>query len=179
MEVDEAALLARARRAYESGRLRAALWVTVYIAPLVLVSLIGCGTLAGTLASGSLLTVVAVGMRWRGDVYGRSVLPGIVAGLAAFWTPLLAAVIESHGGPVVPLAGLAALGGGIVTGSVVGVGVARLETDQTRFMISAASVAALTGSLGCLLAGAAGLIGMLAGIVATTTPVLLAVRARA
>ena len=96
MGLDEAALLTRARRAYEIGRVRAALRVTWYIAPLVLVSLMGCGTPWGTLASGSLLTAAAVGMRWRGGVYGRSVLPGIAAGLAAFWAPLEAAAIESH-----------------------------------------------------------------------------------
>ena len=71
MEASDSQRMARARRAYEWGRVRFALRVTGYILPLVVVSLAACAVPERTIATGILLLLVAVGMRWRGGVYGR------------------------------------------------------------------------------------------------------------
>ncbi|MCZ6715368.1 MAG: hypothetical protein O7B29_15625 [Deltaproteobacteria bacterium] len=180
MEASDSQRMARARRAYEWGRVRFALRVTGYILPLVVVSLAACAVPERTIATGILLLLVAVGMRWRGGVYGRAMTPGLLAGLGAFAAPLLASAIESLSGATLgSILGPAYFIGGAVTGCVVGLRASRLETDEGRFLLSAGLVAALTGSLGCVLGGAGGVLGMLLGLVVATPPVYWLVRARA
>ncbi len=179
MEASDSERIARARRAYEWGRVPCALRVTWYILPLVVVSLMACAVPERTIATGILLFLVAVGMRWRGGVYGRAMMPGLLAGLGAFSAPLVASAIESLPGATMgSILGPAYFVGGAVTGCVVGVRASRLETDEGRFLLSAGLVAALTGSLGCVLGGAGGVLGMLLGILVAMPPVYLLVRAR-
>ena len=54
------------------------------------------------------------------------------------------------------------------------VDVERLAEETAEF--TGAAVAALTGALGCTIAGVAGVLGMLAGTVAAGAPVLVAAR---
>ncbi len=180
MEVNERELAARARRAYEWGRLRVALRVTWYVVPLVAVSLVACSVPARTIATGVLLLLFAVGMRWRGGVDGRAVVPGLVAGLGAFSAPLLATAAEGLPG-VAPgsVLEVAYFAGGAITGCLVGVRAFRFETHEARFLVSAALVGGLTGSLGCVLGGAGGVLGMTLGLLAATAPALVLVRVRA
>lgn len=180
MEANERELAARARRAYEWGRLRIALRVTWYVVPLVAVSLIACSVPARTIATGVLLFLIAVGMRWRGGVHGRAVMPGLVAGLGAFSAPLLATAVAGLPG-VAPgsVLDIAYFAGGAITGCLIGVGAFRVEAEGTRFLVSAALVGGLTGSLGCVLGGLGGILGMALGLLAATAPVLVLVRVRA
>jgi hypothetical protein len=66
------------------------------------------------------------------------------------------------------------LGGG-VAGAVIA-RTAAVQGSVPAFLAPALAVAALMGSLGCTISGAAGVIGMLAGVVAAGTPLLVAAR---
>jgi hypothetical protein len=67
----------------------------------------------------------------------------------------------------------------VVGGAIAGAVIARAATRNevgAPFLAAALAVAALTGALGCTISGAAGVIGMLAGVVAAGTPLLVAAR---
>jgi len=67
----------------------------------------------------------------------------------------------------------------VVGGGLAGVVIARTTVRRDAdlpFVLGALAVAALTGALGCTLAGAAGVLGMLAGVVMAGAPVLVAAR---
>ncbi len=180
METNNHALKARARRAYELGRMRAALRDTLAVILLVGGSLLACSAPAQTIVSGGLLYAVAVGLRFTGGALGRAVTPGILAGLGAFFAPLLAGALFADPAACNDLALRATcFVGGIVTGGFVAVSALRAAVDETRFLLSAAVVAGLTGSLGCLFGGLGGIIGMVLGLLATTVPVFVLVRVRA
>ena len=180
METNDRALRHRARRAYEWGRIRAALRDTLPVIPLVGASLLACSAPIQTIASGGVLYAVAVGLRWKGGASGRAVTPGLIAGLGAFFAPLLAGALGAD-----PLASDAfalratCFVGGIATGGFVGLYALRAAADEARFLLSAAVVAGLTGSLGCLFGGLGGILGMLLGLVSATVPVFVLVRVRA
>jgi len=171
------ALEVRARRAYELGRLRAALRV----APFVLAgaaAAVACGrpaALTGALA-GTLL-VVCVGVSYAGGPGGRGVVPGLIAGAAPLGMPLLMATLghACFGPACMSLCLPACVVGGAIAGVVIARSAASREPDR-RFVAAAVAVAALTGALGCTIAGVAGVLGMLAGTVAAGAPVLVAAR---
>jgi len=177
MATNEAALEVRARRAYELGRLRAALRV----APLVVAAAaaaIACGRpLSLTLALASALLLVCVAASYTGGAQGRAVMPGLMAGAAPFAMPLLLATVG--GACFGPACLLLCLPACIVGGALAGAVIARIaarQMDDAWFVGSALAVAALTGALGCTVAGAVGVLGMLAGTVAVGAPVLVAAR---
>jgi hypothetical protein len=177
MAAGELSLEARARRAYELGRLRAAL----RLAPFVLVAAaaaIGCGRpLPVTCAVAVPLLLLSVGLAYAGGSPGRAVYHGLLAGAAPLAAPLLMATVgHTCFGPACASLGLPAC---ILGGSLAGVVIARTTARQDAdlpFVLAALAVAALTGSLGCTIAGAAGVLGMLAGVILAGTPVLVAAR---
>jgi hypothetical protein len=65
--------------------------------------------------------------------------------------------------------------GGAIAGAVIARTAGRYGGDP-RFVAAALVIAALTGAFGCTISGAAGVIGMLAGVVAAGTPLLVAAR---
>jgi hypothetical protein len=71
---------------------------------------------------------------------------------------------------------LACGGAGVIAGLAIGALAAR-DASPARFAIAAAAVACLTASLTCAIAGFAGVLGIAAGMAATTAPALL-LRAR-
>ena len=86
-------LEARARRAYELGRLRAAL----RLAPLVLAAA-GAAIVCGrpfpmTCALAVALLLLSVGLAYAGGSAGRAVYPGLLAGAAPLAAPLLMATV--------------------------------------------------------------------------------------
>lgn len=164
---------ALARRAYERGRLRTALRAAWPALPLIALSLWGCSRPAATIVAGGLLVALVVFARWRGGTMGRSVTPGILAGLAPLILPL-ATACGSSGCPAW-LARMACLAGGLVAGFVLGL-VATRKDDRVTFLVSAGSVAVLVGTLGCAIAGGVGVLGMLGGFVVGTAPVILRAR---
>jgi hypothetical protein len=170
-------LEARARRAYELGRLRAAL----RLAPLVLAAAgaaIVCGRpLPMTCALAVALLLLSVGLAYAGGSAGRAVYPGLLAGAAPLAAPLLMATVgHACFGPACASLGLpACILGGSLAGVVIARTTARRDADLP-FVLGALAVAALTGALGCTIAGAAGVLGMLAGVVVGGAPVLAAAR---
>jgi hypothetical protein len=170
-------LEARARRAYELGRLRAAL----RLAPLVLAAAgaaIVCGRpLAVTCVLAVALLLLSVGLAYAGGSAGRAVSPGLLAGAAPLAAPLLMATVgHACFGPLGASLGLPAciLGGGLA-GVFLARTTARRDADLP-FVLAALAVAAMTGSLGCTIAGVTGVVGMLAGVVVGGAPVLVAAR---
>ncbi|MEW5855744.1 MAG: hypothetical protein AB2A00_43620, partial [Myxococcota bacterium] len=85
---EPATLQARARRAYELGRLRSACTVLLYVLPMVVISLGFAGSPAQTLVVGAALATVAVLFRWRGMVWTECVSAGLLAGALPLLAPL-------------------------------------------------------------------------------------------
>jgi len=85
------ALEMRARRAYELGRLRAALRVAPFVLAAAAAA-VACGRpLALTSALAGTLLVVCVGGSYAGGPGGRGIVPGLIAGAAPLAMPLLMA----------------------------------------------------------------------------------------
>jgi hypothetical protein len=170
----------RARRAYELARWRQALRV----APVVL----AMGGLSWTVAGNALLTawagvgllVVAVTLRWRGQVWGRAVMPGLLAGSAPLLLP-----------PLLRSAGYCCIGnncwsfcmlgctlGGALAGIAIGVASAAEKEERPKFLLAAALLSGLTGVLGCAMMGAAGIAGMVTAVILSSVPTAAVVRLR-
>lgn len=175
--MDDAIVRARARRAYELGRLRHGLTLALVVPPLALLSLFGCGAPELTLACGGALLVLVVGLGWRGQGYGRAVLPGVIGGVAPFAAPLLLRWTGSTctGGLCLSLV-VACLAGGVVAGAFAGACVRRMAGGSAGVLVASLAVAGLTGALGCVLAGAGGMLGLGVGMLAGAAPAYLMLR---
>ncbi|MGE5048433.1 MAG: hypothetical protein ACM3PC_07710 [Deltaproteobacteria bacterium] len=173
MATTDLALEARARRAYEWGRVRASL----RLAPVVFAgaaAALACGRpLWSTCAVAGVLLPLALGLSIGGGTGGRAVIPGLVAGTVALACPVLMHTV-GHAclGPACMTLGIpACIVGGAAAGALIASRAAREESGG-RFLVAALSVAGLMGALGCSLAGAAGVLGMLAGLALTSAPIL-------
>jgi hypothetical protein len=162
----DAALIARARRAYERGRLLHGVRIAAVVPAMAVLSVFGCGRPAATLAIAASLAAFVVGLVWKGGGAGQGVRLGLRIGLAPLVLPLMfrAAheLCSAFGFWLFP----AACAFGVVGGALLG----RLGRPCSRSpeCLACASVAlALTGSLGCLMAG----------LIAGATPVLVLRRA--
>jgi hypothetical protein len=170
-------LEARARRAYEWGRLR---W-SLRPSPLVLAAAaaaLACGRpLPSTCALAGLLLPLSVALSFAGGAGGRAVMPGLLAGTVALACPVLMHTVGHVClGPSCIMLGLpACIAGGAAAGVLIASRAAQEESGG-RFLLAALAVAGLMGALGCSLAGAVGVLGMLAGTVAAGAPTLLALR---
>jgi hypothetical protein len=177
MPLDESVLAARARRAYELGRLRWALRV----APAVVAAFaaaIACGRpleLCAALGAGALL--LAVGLAFAGGEAGRAVGPGLVAGGFALALPLAVRTLGHVclSDVCMTLCLPSCVAGGAIGGAFLALRAAREERGRA-FIGGAVAVAGLLGALGCTLAGLSGVAGMLAGVFVAGTPVLYAAR---
>ncbi|MGZ6144008.1 MAG: hypothetical protein ACXWLM_11770 [Myxococcales bacterium] len=177
MPATELTLPARARRAYEWGRLgwslRLAPWVLAAFAAAV-----ACGRpfdLCGALAGAVLL--LAVGLSFGGGEAGRAVPPGLLAGGFALALPLLVRTIghACASDACMSLCLPSCVVGGALGGGFLALRAAREERGRA-FLLAAVGIAGLMGALGCTLAGLSGVAGMLAGAVVAGTPLLLAAR---
>ena len=161
-------LAEQARRAYELGRLRTALRLGLFVPLLTALSICGCGSVLGSLVCGGLLAPVVVFFGWKGQGLGRAVLPGVLAGLAPF-TIALGAGLSGHacatGGWCTFFIGACLIGG-----FVAGLFVASAARGSIRQLLAGALLAGLTGSLGCLVAGATGVIALSAGLLLGAVP---------
>jgi hypothetical protein len=171
-------LFTKARSAYELGRARHALLGAWPVPLAVLAALRWNSSFAWLVTLGTLLLVTVVVLRWRGQELGRAVTPGLIAGIA----PLLIPALTFHcvGGCVdccapsgISWCQASCLGAGVLAGAFVGFRAAQFGAGRPRFLLAALAVTAATGTLGCLLGGALGVAGMVAGIAAGTLPVLL------
>jgi hypothetical protein len=170
----DAQLERRGRAMYELGRARWASHVLVFVLPLILLArLIGRPT-ALVLGLGGALSLLAFAVAAARDRLARAVLAGILAGFPAFVVPL---VLRSVG--VLPLGSTAidpCLPATFVGGVLAGVLVSVRAMDEKRhlsFWLAAAAAAALTGTLGCSVAGSTGVLGLMAGVLVGTAPIVL------
>jgi hypothetical protein len=176
MAAPEAVLQARARSAYERGRLRAALPLTATSVPMVALALLATGRLAATLAGGALLAALLAAASWRGQDFARGARTGLLAGLGPYLLPL-ATRCTAHlcVDGVCLLYPAVCISGGVLAGLAV-VFLARRAVPRApsaAYVGAALAVAGLAGSLGCVMAGAVGVFGMAGGLAVGATPLLL------
>lgn len=167
----------RARRAYELGRLKSAVPVLAVVVPATALSLTCCPVPGVSIACGVALSLVAIALLWYGRAPGRAVWPGLLAGTIPFLAPL---TVELTGhaciGGTCTMMPAACIGAGLVAGVLLGVYLARVRGDRRPSVLAAALVAALAGSLGCVMMGGAGIAGMSLGLVAGAAPAIAVLR---
>jgi hypothetical protein len=173
MESADDPLAARARRAYEGGRLRWALQIGWIVLPLVAVSFIAVGGSAVSAATGALLIVAATTMRWRGQTLTAAVRAGLAAGLIPF-TLLL--TVKCGSGAFCALDGCMAhcarfcAFGGLAAGVLLAARARRHGDRVIEFLVGASVIAALTGIIGCFVGGLTGMAWMVLAELAATLP---------
>jgi hypothetical protein len=174
MEPSESALSVRARRAYERGRLQAALWLAVPLVPLVVWTWSWCRYPTVAATCGAAIVALTVAFRWRGQVWGRAVVPGLAAGLAPLVLPWLmrGASDVCVGEMCCSLCLVGCIGGGLLAGALVGRRAASLHEGAGTFLAAAGALALLAGAPACAFAGVIGLAGLLLGFAAGSAPAL-------
>lgn len=174
MAASEAVLLGRARRAYEVGRLRASLPTVAVVVPMVALSFVLCERYTATTCGGIALAAVLAAALWRGRHFARGARAGLVAGLGPLLLPL-ATCFHLCAGGVCLLAPAVCVLAGLMGGAALGLHARhRVPTgpDAGGYLLAALTVAGLVGSLGCVIAGASGVAGMVVGLALGTAPVL-------
>lgn len=175
----EPTVSARARRAYERGRLLRGLGYTWPLLGLIPAALwLHAASLGRIALVAAALAIALVAAAWRGRGWARGALPGVLGGLPAFFVPYLVAPAgsscercahpDAHWSTCLALCFAASLSTGVVLAVL-----ARRDRDPRGFAASAALMAALTAAITCSLAGAAGLGGVALGVTAASLPVLL------
>jgi hypothetical protein len=167
-----------ARRAYELGRVRLGVKLAA-IGVLVGAVAVGLGRPIDVSAalSGALAVLVAL-IAFRGGAAGRAVWPALAAGTAAMFFPLAVrtAGCSLFGPQCMRFCLHACVAGGAAMGAALALAARREEGGAREFLIAGVAIATLTASLGCALAGAAGVIGMALGSLAAGAPIWLAMR---
>ena len=173
-------LEARARLAYELGRLRDSAQLALLVLPLAALALfIGRPTplVAGVSA---VLACAAAGLAFARTQHQRAVLAGLCAAVPPLLLPYAVRAFghlctaEVCTNWCLP----ACLGAGAIAGVFIGLRTAGQSRGRWSYCLVALLVAALGGSLGCTLAGTAGIWGMMAGLAAGTMPLVLRAEAR-
>jgi len=176
MALSEAALLARARRAYERGRLQSALSRSALLVPVVAWSWTWCRYPVLAVVCGTALVALAVAFRWRGQAWARGVGPGLAAGLP----PLVLPFLMREASQVCvdemccSLCLIGCVGGGLAAGVFLGRRAASIDEGRAAFLAAGGTLALLAGAPACAFAGVAGLAGLLLGFAGGSAPVLLA-----
>jgi hypothetical protein len=180
--MESADLAARARRAYEGGRLAWASRIAVYVLPLVALSALLAGDPVVSVSAGAALLAVATGARWRGRTWAAAVPVGLVAGVIPFGLMMFLKLGSAHfcalGGCMQHCIRLCAVGG-LAAGLLLSARARRLDDGAAAaFLIVGGIVAGLTGMLGCFIGGVTGAAWMVLGELAATVPVLALQRRR-
>lgn len=172
--MESADLAARARRAYEVGRLGWAAQIAWVVATLVLISFATVGPSRISAMTGVLLLVTTAVLRWRGGALRAAVRTGLLAGLIPFALLLFlkggSAYLCSLGtcmGHCTTFCGIS----GLIAGLLITNRARQLDSHVSQFLVAATAVAALTGLLGCFVGGLVGAAWMIVGEVAATVPV--------
>jgi hypothetical protein len=174
MAVPEAVLAARARRAYEMGRLRTALPAIAFAVPMIGLSVVLCDRPLASAGGGIALVAVLLAAAWRGQPFARGARAGLIAGLGPLLLPM-ATCFHLCAGGVCLLAPTACVLAGLAGGAALGLHARhRVPTgpDAGGYLLAALTIAALVGSLGCVIAGTSGVVGMVVGLALGTVPVL-------
>jgi hypothetical protein len=167
-------LAARARQAYEGGRLRWALQIGWIVLALFAVSSVAVGPSPISAITAALLLLAATAMRWRGGTWTASVRAGLLAGLIPF-TLLL--VLKCGGGAFCALGGCMThcarfcAFGGLAAGAILSTR-ARRHDARTTFLAGATLIATLTGLTSCFVGGLTGMAWMLLAALTATLPAL-------
>lgn len=175
-----AVLLARARSAYERGRLVHALRAGWLALPMIALSVSLAPRPQLSLGAGAALAFLAMFLRYRGGASGRAVMPALIAGLA----PLLLPMIMRMGGHCCiagacwPVCMIGCILGGVAAGMMIGFASALERENRGAFLIAATVISGLSGVLGCAVVGAAGMAGMLLSVVGASWPVAMLARTR-
>jgi hypothetical protein len=172
MSEAETALMERAWRAYERGRVVRGLQTAALVVPMALVSWIACRSPLLTVLTSAALVALVVAAVWR----GRELARGARLGLRAGAVPLVCPIVAGLGGHVCAasfclLFPTVCLAGGLAAGAALGV-LARSSGLRPLGLATAALVAALTGSLGCLVAGSIGIAALAGGLAFGLAPAL-------
>ncbi len=179
MARSEADIQRRAARAYERGRAAAALR---QVAPVALF-LVGVPLVTGSgwAAIGALLALAGALALWRGGLVGRAARAGLLAGLAPLLAPVAVGGIGHRcaGCPpaAMPLCIAMCVGAGVLAGALLGLLAAR-EPRRLPFAAVALGFAGTAGALGCVFAGAGGLLGLALGLTLGGVAPLVAARSR-
>jgi hypothetical protein len=176
MTAAESALAARARRAYEAGRLRWAFGRAVAALAVVAVALVGCPAPGGPAACAAALGLVLTACLWLGGSWARGARLGFVAGLVPCLLPAVLRAAHACSAAMCLTLPAVCLGAGVAAGLLLGWLGLRLQGDR-RFWLAAAAATVLAGTVGCLPAGLAGLAGMAAGLLAGAAAPVVAARA--
>jgi hypothetical protein len=173
MTIDKQLLFKEVKRSYELSRFENALWTLIFVVPLLICSVFICHSLVLSLLLGGLLGGLLIFAKWRGQQFGKAVLPGMVIGFLAYSIPFL---WMRFGAMPSEMTNLFVT---IVAGMLAGAGViafakSRGELNST-FIVTASVVVALSGCLSCPMLGNLSMIGMAAGVLGVAT-LFLAVR---
>lgn len=170
-DVDLDTLEARARSAYERGRWRTgaqAAWPALVMAGI-------CVALGGqplaTLTIGVALAVVIAMATHRGRNASRAVIPGLLTGALPLMVGLIACRVPHAcaAGLCVSWCAPLCLTAGALAGLFLSVRTKRASVERRPSLLVAAGIAVLAGSLGCLVVGLGGVVGMLLGLSAGAT----------
>ena len=158
-------LRAQALWAYERGRLRAASRIALVLIPAALVCLLESRGREACACTSVALLGMAVWLRWR----DRRGFDAVTTGLLAGSLPLIAGLLLDRMDFQCGLAGGSPLCTGFagLLGGAAGVFIAVRENRRRRQVwsaVSAAAIAALAASLGCVRLGVVGLASVVAGI---------------
>jgi hypothetical protein len=177
MAPDSKTVFERATRAYEFGRARHAAVLALPLTALaILAACLGTEPVTAGMV-GLALLATAWFLRWRGQILGRSIIPGILAGLVPF---ALAASSRAYGhvctgSECVSLCIPACTVGGVVAGFLIA-RAGRHAAARTRYLVGASANALLVGSLGCSCVGYGGILGLGAGLLVSLLPASLRAR---
>lgn len=178
MTVADAKLAARARTAYERGRLRRALARAAAAAAIAAVAMAGCPSPAAPAACVAALGVLVAACLWRGGAWAHGARLGFAAGLAPCLLPAAARAAHACNTALCVSMPSLCLVAGAMAGLLLGWLGPRLRGHgDRRFWLGAAGVVLLAGATGCLAAGLAGLAGMALGLLAGAAAPVIAARA--
>jgi hypothetical protein len=169
----EQALARRGRWFYELGRARWAFrTVALVLALLVVARLIGRPTPL-VLGLGTVLATVGFTAAMLHHRWARAFRVGVLAGLPAFLLPLIIRTLDllPRGAAIDPC-----VPASFLSGVAAGWFVSRRALDEEHrlpFWALAVVTTALVGTLGCSVAGGGGVLGVVAGVLAGSAPVVL------
>jgi hypothetical protein len=171
--MESADLAARARRAYEAGRLRRAAQIAWVVLALVFGSFVAVGASPVSAATGLALLFLTIALRWRGQTWGAAVRTGLTAGLIPYALLITfkcsSSLYCSLGGCMSHCVRFCGFGG-LAAGVLLAMRARQHDEDIAQFMVAGTAVAALTGLLGCFVGGMTGMLWMLVGELAATIP---------